>query len=185
GTDGRPVLLLGSPDSSRLQFRSIGGTGGVRLVGDDVDVFAEFEFRGLEFVFRPDEADGFIAAVVPSEGFSVSADLAVGISHKLGIYFRGASRLEIQLPVRQSIGPVEIQGLSVSVLPSGGMLPVALGASFTARLGPVTAMVDRIGLKALFAGRPEHDGNLGPIDVSLGFKPPTGLGLSIDAGPVT
>ncbi|MGW3938935.1 DUF6603 domain-containing protein [Streptomyces phaeochromogenes] len=184
-SDRAPVMLLGAPDRTHLQFRTFAGTGGVRLDGDDVDAFVEFEVRGLEFVFRPDEADGFITAVVPREGFSISGDLAVGVSHKSGFYFRGTSGLELQLPVRQQIGPVEIQGLSVSASPSGGTLPVALGASFTARLGPITAVVDRIGLKALFSGRPDHDGNLGPVDVSLGFMPPQGVGLAVDAGGIS
>jgi hypothetical protein len=29
-----------------------------------------------------------------------------------------------------------------------------------------------------------HAGNLGSLDLGLGFKPPTGLGISVDAGPV-
>jgi hypothetical protein len=183
--DREPMMILGSRDGTRLQFRSIEGIGGVRLVGDDVDIFAEIDLRGLEFVFRPDDADSFIAAVVPTDGFTVGADLTLGVSHRSGFYFRGTSGLEIQLPVRQQLGPVEIQGLSVSATPTAGVVPVALGVSFTARLGPVTAVVDRIGLQAAFAGRPAQDGNLGPIDVSLGFKPPTGVGLSIDAGGIS
>jgi hypothetical protein len=31
---------------------------------------------------------------------------------------------------------------------------------------------------------PDHGGNLGPVDLALGFKPPNGLGLAIDAGVV-
>jgi Family of unknown function (DUF6603) len=44
-------------------------------------------------------------------------------------------------------------------------------------------VLDRVGALASFAS---HDGNLGPIDVDLGFKPPSGVGLSVDAhGVVT
>jgi len=28
-------------------------------------------------------------------------------------------------------------------------------------------------------------GNLGPVDLSFGFKPPSGLGINIDAGPIS
>lgn len=184
-TDREPTIVFGAPDRTRLQFRRIAGTGGVRLVGDDVDAFVEVDVRGLEFVFRPDDADGFITKVLPADGFSVGADLAVGLSHRDGFYFRGTSGLEIQLPVRQQIGPVELQGLSVTATPEGGTLPVELGASFTVHLGPITAVVDRIGLAARFEGRPDHDGNLGPVDVSLGFKPPSGVGLTIGGGGVS
>ncbi|MFC4116405.1 DUF6603 domain-containing protein [Nonomuraea zeae] len=185
GTGGEPVVLLGAPDRTRLQFRTVAGAAGVRLAGGEVDVFAELDVQGLEFVFKPDDTDGFIAAILPGDGFTVGADLAVGISHKSGFYFRGTSNLEIELPVREQIGPIELQGLTLAANPSNGAVPVELGASFKAVLGPITAVVDRIGLRALFTGRPEHDGNLGPVDVSLGFKPPTGAGLSVDAGVVS
>ena len=185
GADQEPVLILGSPDRTRLQFRTIGGTGGVRLSGDDVDAFVELDVRGLEFVFKPEGADGFLTAIVPSGGFSIGADLAVGISHRSGFYFRGTSNLEIQLPARKEIGPLEIQGLTISALPSDGALPVSLGVTLKVALGPVTALVDNLGLTALFTGRPDHDGTFGPLDVSLGFKPPNGVGLSIDAAAVS
>ena len=31
---------------------------------------------------------------------------------------------------------------------------------------------------------PDHHGNVGPLDVALAFKPPNGVGLSLDAGVV-
>ncbi|MEU6994716.1 DUF6603 domain-containing protein [Streptomyces sp. NPDC046465] len=192
--DGEPVLLLGTPDGTRLQFRALAGTGGVRVDGgraDDVDadgkvdVFAEFDLKGLEFVFQPGaDADGFLAAVLPADGFRIGGDLTLGVSHRDGLYFRGTSNLDLQIPVGRRIGPVEIQSLTVSVTPTGGAVPVGLGATFKARLGPVTAVVDKTGLTALFDARPGLDGNLGPLDVSLGFKPPGGAGLSVDAGVV-
>jgi hypothetical protein len=43
--------------------------------------------------------------------------------------------------------------------------------------------VDRVGVKALIAF-PDHGGNLGPANLSIAFKPPSGLGISIDAGVV-
>ncbi|MEV6849093.1 DUF6603 domain-containing protein [Actinoplanes sp. NPDC051411] len=184
GEGKEPVLVLGKPGGTRLEFTTVAGTGGVRLDGDDVDPFAEFELKGLKFVFRPDDADGFIGALLPADGFSVGGDLAVGVSHRNGFYFRGTSNLEIQIPARERIGPVEVQGFTVSAAPSGGDLPISLGASFKATLGPITAVVDRIGLTAVISGKPNHDGNLGPVDVSLGFKPPAGAGLSIDVGVV-
>ncbi|MFB4295076.1 DUF6603 domain-containing protein [Actinomadura sp. NTSP31] len=181
----QPTLVFGSPDGTRLQFKAIGATGGVRLAGDDVDVFAELDVHGLEFVLKPDDADGFIAAILPADGVRFGADLAVGVSHRSGFYFRGTSNLEIQLPVRERIGPLEIQGLTIAARPSGAGVPVDLGASFTIALGPVTAVVDRIGLTATFTGRPDHDGNLGPVDVAVRFKPPGGVGLSVDTGVVS
>ncbi|TDD90405.1 DUF6603 domain-containing protein [Actinomadura rubrisoli] len=182
---GEPVLLIGARDGTRLQFRKIGGTGGVRLAGGGADVYAEFELDGLEFVFSPGGADGFIAKILPGGGFTVGADLTVGISHRDGFYFRGASNLELQVPAHIKIGPVEVQGLTISAAPSADGLPVALGATIKADLGPVKAVVERIGLSANLVPKPNMDGNLGPLDVSLGFLPPKGVGLSVNAGIVS
>ncbi|MEW2354303.1 DUF6603 domain-containing protein [Spirillospora sp. NPDC029432] len=182
--DVPPKLIVGSADGTRLQFRKIGAAGGVRPDGDGVDVYAEFELTGLEFVFSPGGADGFIATILPDAGFTVGADLTVGISHSNGFYFRGTSNLELQVPTHIDLGPVEIQSLTISASPDGDGVPIGLGAAFKAELGPIQAVVEQIGLTANLAARPDHDGNLGPLDVSLAFKSPKGVGLKLDAGIV-
>jgi hypothetical protein len=41
-----------------------------------------------------------------------------------------------------------------------------------------------IGVSAAFSFPPDHSGNLGPLNIDIGFKPPSGIGLSIDAGGI-
>ncbi|WP_020630428.1 DUF6603 domain-containing protein [Amycolatopsis alba] len=176
-----PTVLIGSKDGTRLQFRKIAATGGVRIA-DGVDVFAEFEIKGLEFVFTGGGADGFIGKLLPGGGFTVGGDLVVGISHAHGIYFRGSANLEANIAAHVELGPLEIQGLTISASPSGDGIPIGLGTTFKAELGPITAVVEQIGLTADLTFK---DGNLGPADLSLGFKPPKGVGLSVDAGIVS
>ncbi|QES51778.1 hypothetical protein DEJ50_31915 [Streptomyces venezuelae] len=183
-TEGDPVLLVGSADGTRLQFRGLAGGGGVRLDSGGTDVYAELRLHGLEFVLSPQDADGFIASVLPRDGFTLGADLTVAVSHRDGFSFRGNAALEVRIPTRLELGPVRIQALGISATPSPDALPIALGATFRAALGPVQAVVEEIGLTALLAFRPDHDGNLGPVDLDLGFKPPKGAGLSVDAGIV-
>ncbi|GAA2430339.1 hypothetical protein GCM10010191_49870 [Actinomadura vinacea] len=182
--DASPRLIVGSAGGTRLQFRKISAAGGVRLNGEGVDVYAEFDLTGLEFVFSPGGADGFIATILPDGGFTVGADLTVGVSYSNGFYFRGTSNLELQVPTHIDLGPVEIQSLTISASPDGGGMPIGLGAAFKAELGPIQAVVEQIGLSANLAAKPDHDGNLGPLDVSLGFMPPKGVGLKLDAGIV-
>ncbi|WP_410599994.1 DUF6603 domain-containing protein [Amycolatopsis sp. lyj-90] len=179
-----PTLLIGSRDGTRLQFRKLAATGGVRI-SDGVDVFAEFELQGLEFVFKPGGADGFIAKLLPGDGFTVGGDLVAGISHAHGFYFRGSANLEARIAAHFELGPLEIQGLTISASPSGDGIPIGLGTTIKARLGPITAVVEQIGLTAGLAFKKDNDGNLGPVDLSLGFKPPKGVGLSVDAGIVS
>ncbi|MEV0972435.1 DUF6603 domain-containing protein [Microtetraspora glauca] len=183
---GTPRVLLGAADRTRLVLRGVSGAGGVRLDADDgVDPYVEVELKGLEFVFVPDGSDGFLSVIMPADGFAFETDVTVGLSHRDGFSFRGTSNLEIDVPAHRRIGPVEVRSLAVSAMPSGGSLQVTLGATFAASLGPVRAVVDRAGLKAELEPRPDLDGNLGPVELSTGSLPPSGVGLSIDAGVVT
>jgi len=182
--DNSPILIFGSADSTRLQFRKLSGAGGVRLDAQDtVDVYAEFEAKGLEFILKLDGADGFLTKILPGDGIRMGSDLVLGISYLQGFYFRGTTNLEIALPTHIQLGPIELQSLTVSMNPKNGTLPISLGASLKAELGPLVALVENMGLTGTFSF-PEQGGNLGPLDLMLAFKPPNGVGLSIDAGVV-
>ena len=52
--------------------------------------------------------------------------------------------------------------------------------SLAAKVGPVTAVVDRIGVE-LGLDFPESGGNIGFADLSMGFKAPSGAGIKIDS----
>src|SRR2546422_521543 len=67
-----------------------------------------------------------------------------------------------------------VAGFSMS---TRSLSPVASSFAASTSLGPLTVSVDRVGAQALLAF---HDGNLGPIDVALDFKPPSGIGLALD-----
>jgi hypothetical protein len=183
--DDTPTLLLGKPDGTRLQYVKIGGAGGVSLdPSGQVDVFAEFETNGLEFVFKPDESDGFIQSFFPGDGAGVGFDLALGVSYLQGFYFRGASYFEIAVPAHIQIGPLDLQSMTIGIRLEAGEIPIDLGITFKLELGPLTAVVENIGVRATFTFPDDKDGNLGPLDLTFGFKPPNGVGLVVDAGIV-
>ena len=50
-------------------------------------------------------------------------------------------------------------------------------------LGPLHAVVENMGVR-LTISFPDGGGNLGPAQFDLGFQPPNGVGLTIDAGAV-
>lgn len=179
-----PTIILGNKDGMRLEFGSAGGTGGFLLDADGaVDVFVEAETQGMAFVLDGSGSDGFLSTILSGINGRFEADLGLGVSFTHGVYFRGTSHLEIQLPAHIDLGAVEIQGLTIAVSPSGDSLPIDLGTTFKAKLGPLDAVVENIGLRTTLAF-PGDGGNLGPIDLDFGIKPPNGVGLSLDAGPV-
>jgi hypothetical protein len=183
--DGTPTIMLGNPDATRLEYKKIGGKGGINLSTEHgADVYVEVELNGLKFVFKPGEADGFIKNLVPPDGFSLDFELAAGYSINSGFYFRGSSAFEINLPAHIQLGPIELEGMTLTIKPSAQGLPVELGANINAALGPINASIMNMGLSVIFAF-PGSGGNLGPVDVQVKFKPPNGVGLSIDTGVIT
>jgi hypothetical protein len=145
--------------------------------------FIEGELREGRIVIAAGDADGFIATILPPDGIQASFDLAIGFATDTGLYFSGSGGLEIQLPTHIELGPVEITALTIAVKLRDQEIPTELGATIRGNLGPLQAVVENVGLRATFSF-PPGGGNVGPLDLSFGFKPPNGVGLSLDAGVV-
>jgi hypothetical protein len=186
GTEGDPVVVAGSRDASRIEFRSVSLMGGVRTAGGDLDAFIEVDLQGGRIVIKPasDDADSFLASLLPGDGLVIDIALLVGLSSKQGIYFGGSGGLEISLPAHVQLGPVEIVSATLAIRPKQGVIPLEVGATIKGDLGPLKAVVENVGLRVDLTFPAARDGNLGPADIGLGFKPPNGVGLSIDAGVV-
>ena len=188
GVEGQPVVVLGSRPGSRLEYGTITIVAGGRLgAGGKVSAFVETRLREAAAVIQPSpgDKDSFLAKLLPPEGFKVGADLEIGLDTIAGLYFKGSAGLEIRYPTHISLGIVELLGLTVTVRPdpAGPSVPITLGADVKGLLGPLTAVVENIGMSARFdfgAAEP----NLGIVDLRPGFKPPTGVGLALDAGVV-
>lgn len=190
---GALFVLLGTPDASRLEIAGVSTKGGTRFHSSgDTDVFVEFALEQGKIVIKPggDEADGFLAQLLPGDGMEIEFDLTTGFSTSRGLYFSGSGGLEISIPAHIELGPIEIQSVLIAVRPEPGSgseplkVPVELAATLKADFGVLKGVVENIGLSINFAFPDEGDGNLGPVDLSLGFRPPNGVGLSVDAGIV-
>ena len=94
------------------------------------------------------------------------------------------SGLEVSLPAHVDVGLIEIVSSTIAIKASSGAIPIEVGATIKGELGPLTAIVENMGFRARFTFPSDFSGNLGPVDLNLGFKPPSGIGLSIDAGVV-
>lgn len=100
----------------------------------------------------------------------------------------GSSKPELGLqaiiPIGKSLLAVQLDQLLLGLSPSPD--PARPGAtaeaslSLAVKLGPVTAIVDRIGFEFGLTF-PESGGNLGFADLSMGFKAPSGVGIKIDS----
>jgi hypothetical protein len=184
---GAGLVLLGSSDASRLEVASVSIETGARADSTGKhDLYVETDVRGAKLVVAPGgDADSFLSSLLPGDGFELDFDLLAGLSGAQGFYFGGSSDLEVQVPVHLTVGPIDVSAVTIALKPAAGTLPVELGATIKGSLGPLQAVVENIGLRATLSFPAGNTGNLGPVDVALGFKPPNGVGLSIDAGVVS
>ena len=181
---GDPTVLIGAEDGSRLEYKTLSVTAGVLLESvSEADLFAELRLEEARLVVKPGAGDNFLRSILPEDGITADFELTPGLSLRQGFYFHGSGRLEINVPVHRSFGPVHLGSVTLAVgqAPADSTIPVNLGITVSAELGPLTAVVENLGLKATFSFPDDSSGVLGPLDIDVGFKPPNGVGLVIDA----
>ncbi|MEF8856813.1 MAG: DUF6603 domain-containing protein, partial [Haloplanus sp.] len=182
--DDGDSFVLGGTEGTRLEIGRLGIEGHAEIDRDqEYGIVARAS--DSTFVLDTTDGDGFLSEVFP-EGFGADFDLGLGWSTERGVHLDGSRTLERTLPMHLSLGEaLSFDDLSVGVSPDGetARIPVYVTATATATLGPVTATVERVGLEAEVSF-PDAGGNLGLLNVDLGFRPPTGVGLSVDANAV-
>ena len=182
-SDTLPAYVIGQPDGAHL------AVGGARL-GLDVALSAaraslavSADVSAAALVIAPGNADGFLASLLPSEGLRTEFDLGLAWSSDKGLTLRGSAGLETTVPVGLSVAGVSLLSLHIGLQARDGDVRAEVSASLSASIGPVRALLDRVGVEGALSF-PQGGGNLGVADFDFGFKTPSGVGLSIDAGPV-
>ncbi|MEP6689806.1 MAG: DUF6603 domain-containing protein [Gemmatimonadaceae bacterium] len=181
-TPGTPVVLLGDPTASRIEFASAKLDLGADVGAGGVSLTLAAELNGLKVVLDSGDGDSFIQKVIGLGKTEVTVPLGIEWSQANGIRFKGSAAFEVALHPHLQLGPVRVDDLTVKVsVPSGAppRVQLAVGASIAGDLGPLKFVVRGIGLRAEASFAP---GNAGPLGISLGFKPPTGVGLELNAG---
>lgn len=175
--------LLFDSSIAKLAFVSWALRAGI--LADVSGFFIETDIKGASFTISGDETDGFVKELLPSQPVVLDFDLTIGFSSKTGLYFGGGLGLEVKFFRHISIGPAVLQGIIVSLKSADNKIPLTLGADISASLGPVEIIVENMGAALTLSFPDKGDGNLGPMQVDLDFKPPSGAGLSIDEAMVT
>jgi hypothetical protein len=180
------VILFGQEGGSRLQTQrlALGGGAAVRWTGAaaEGELLVEARITGGRLVISAASMDGFLAQILPPDGFEVGFDFGVVWSSREGLRFEGSASIATTIPLHWQLGPATIDALYVALGIRGDGLALELSLNGGGRLGPISASVERLGVQGLLAF---ERGNLGPADLGIGFKFPTGLGVAIDAGPIT
>jgi hypothetical protein len=192
--------LRGTSPTSEQRFRVFGKQDGTRLEAAEVKagVFGLFRWNsgtnaaegdfGFDAKIEQGRAvidiagsDGFLGSILPPDGFAFNFDVGIGYTGKQGLYFTGSAGLEIALALHASVGPVNLDTLYIVLKAGASGIDIEISIAGSAALGPIAASVDRVGAIAKVNFQ---RGNLGPLNLDFGFKPPNGVGLAIDAGVV-
>ena len=184
-SEADPMLLIGEAAGTRLEATRVSGAVGFTVVADPSGARGEptvtAEVRGGRLVIDVGEGDGFIQSMLG--GARVDAPFELGASWRpsSGLVIDGGAGVELAFPTNVELGPVTVNALFVQLAFTADVpLRLGLATAFTTSLGPLTATVDRIGTNLDFTLPPERRGNLGPLDLAVGFRPPSGLGLAVD-----
>jgi hypothetical protein len=184
----QPFLLLGQAGATRLEAGSVGVRAGAGFALDVAtgkavgEVLLEARIAKGHVVVSFGGADSFLASIIPADGLEGAFDLTAGWSGSRGVYFEGSGGIEVNLGLHVTLGPFLVETLHLRLGVGADGLEVETSVSGSGSLGPLVAAVERIG--ALARLRFER-GNLGPADLSLQFRSPDGLGMALDAGPIT
>jgi hypothetical protein len=162
---------------TRLEFERIAFSGEISSSGVGVKLVA----KNSALVIAADkDGDGFIKEILPSGETRLNFDLGIGLSSERGLYIEGGTGLEAVIPIAKKLGPVIVHQLLVSLIATTEETPphvtTELSLGLGVKLGPIAASVERLGLQL----RVEFPEKKEP-DFSIGFKPPNGVGLVIDA----
>jgi len=180
-SDGKPLILFGEAGKTRLEMKSASLTFTVVSSASDFEVTTESELEKLKLIVSTAGSDGFIAKILPVSPLEIDVSLVVGWSSSRGVYFRGSAALEVTIPVHKQLGPLNLDSVFLRIEAGAGDIPITLAVTGSAKLGPISAAVDKIGLIATLSFPADGDGDIGPMDIAFAFKPPNGVGLSLNA----
>ena len=178
---GEPTVLLGLSGGTRLEASKIDVS--LAIEGLETKPLLEAKIEKLNFVLDLGDGDSFLQSI--AGGGRGRSDVNVGASWSptTGLKFTGGAGLEIAIPVHARIGPASLDTIHLVSRVENRTIVLELSAAVLGELGPFKAAVERVG--AEFRGTfPEAGGNLGLMQLDCRFKPPSGVGMSIDARAV-
>ena len=176
GPAGRPALVIGTSDKTRIEIGSLGLGVQVDAGGAGLRLSAH---KGKLAILLGD-GDSFLRQL-PGGSVEVPIDLGMLLDTAHGIRIDGGTGLKVNLPVNASLaGVFTVQYLQLEAKLDAAAT-VDLTGGFSLHLGPFQATVDRIGISLkvgdVLSGHKQ-------LDQLVAFAPPKGIGLVLDAGPV-
>ncbi len=120
-------------------------------------------------------ADGFVA-VLAGASASAKATVSVTADTQRGVTFGAGVHNRIDLPGELAIPGVDLRHFALE-LPRDASAALDLTGTLAGELGPLKVVVDGAGIRLAFTGSPPS--------ASVALRPPSGVGIDLDAGLVS
>ncbi|MDH3711981.1 MAG: hypothetical protein OER04_18995, partial [Cyclobacteriaceae bacterium] len=131
------------------------------------------------------DGDSFVSSLLSGSDINGNFDVGFEWSGQDGLRITASGGIEIMLPLHVNLGVIEINNLYIALnIQESGTLSLETSSGFTGNLGPLSAAVERLGAVTNLSLSENNDSDTGPFDLSIDFKPPSGVGLALDAGVV-
>lgn len=166
-----PGRLL-SPSPLSLGYDATDLTAKLRLDGGTPLFSVTVSFQD----FEAGVGAGPISSLLRGASGAVGANIAVGFDTSNGLTLSGSAGKRVVLPAYTQAGPLELNEI-VLELPAGDTIDV--GSTIDADLGVIKATVDGSGVRLRIDPGAVA---VGDNPLSAEIKPPTGIGLDVDAG---
>lgn len=181
---GQAVLLLGAPDGTRIETTQLAV--GLAVTADGTpELRATLDLSGLALVLAAGDGDSFLSAIIGEGEQRYSLPVEVSYGTASGLLAAGPAGLSLSLPIDLSVGPITLERADVTVgIDASDPLVLAEGRVTVDLAGVLTvlsARVEGIGVRAALIG----GGDTTTPSFSLGFVPPTAVGLSLDGPAVS
>jgi hypothetical protein len=184
----RGLSIIGGNDLIRLTAENV-GLGAELTVGAitsgrvTIEPGVSAELKALTLSLGSAGSDNFLASLLAGADIKGVFDIGLHWTLEKGLMVKGAGGLEITIPMHQSLGIATFDTLYIILkIRDDGLFALETSAGIKGQLGPLAASVERMGANVTLGFSDGADGNLGPINLDLAFKPPNGVGLSLDVG---
>jgi hypothetical protein len=178
-TSDGSAFLIGSTTGSYLRVEQFEVEGSLELSSVLREYGVSVTMKDASFLISPGDGDGFLQKILPTNGLQGEFDLKLMWDNLSGFHFEGAGSMELLIPIHKTIlNALTIDSMVVAAK-IDTQIKIIAAMSGNLKLGPFNAVFQEVGLAFDFDFPADKDGNLGALDVGVGFKPPKGLGLSI------
>jgi hypothetical protein len=170
-----PALRVGEADHTRLDVGTV--KLGMELSSDSGGL--SFALEDVALILKLGEGDGFLKNLSQKE-LAIRCNFGIAFDSEAGLRLAGGTQAAVTIPVANSVLDIfTIHHLDLRLgagkQPDDFALEVSAALGFS--LGPFRASIDRIGFRLEGGFR---EGNLGIMDLGLGFRAPDGIGLILD-----